>query len=176
MARDAIAILETDHRAVERLFEEVQGGSAGKDDVVERIVRELSIHDAVERELLYPAVREKLAGQGDALAEHSLDDHEAVASLLAEIESAGDVAARDRLLQQLMADVREHVEEEEREIFPQLRAVMSPAALDDLGYAIEEAKGRAPTHPHPHTPRSAVGARVAGAAASLADRARDALT
>lgn len=175
MARDAIEILEHDHREVETLFELVKDGAAGKEDVVERIVRELSVHDAIEREFLYPAVRERLAGQGDAMAEHSLDEHEQTAATLAEIESAGDDATRDRLLVELAASVQEHVEEEEREIFPKLRAAMDQAELQELGAKLQAAKGRAPTHPHPNAPRSATGTKVAGTVAAMADRARDAL-
>src|SRR5438270_199630 len=65
MQRDAIQILTDDHREVEGLFQKVESGSAGKKDVVAKIVRELSIHDAIEREYLYPAVRKHIADQGD---------------------------------------------------------------------------------------------------------------
>lgn len=95
MGRDAIEVLEGDHRSVEALFAQVRDGSAGKDEIVQRIVRELSVHDAIERELLYPAVRVRLAGHGAALAEHSLDDHEAVATVLSDIESSDDPAGRE---------------------------------------------------------------------------------
>ncbi len=172
--RDAIEVLTTHHREVEALFEQVRAGSAGRDEVVERIVRELSIHDAIERELLYPAVRERLPSTGESLAEHSLDEHEEVATLLAEIEAAGEAQQRDALLQRLVTNVQRHVQEEETQIFPQLRGAMSEEELRELGSKLEAAKGRAPTHPHPHTPRSGVGAKVAGAAAGIADRIRDA--
>lgn len=174
MARDAIEVLTTDHREVERLFEQVQSESAGKEQTVEKIVRELSIHDAIERELLYPAVKDKLSSGGERLAEHSLDEHEEVAALLAEIESTEDQAQRDSLLQRVISDVKRHVAEEEQQIFPQLRSTMGQEELAELGSKLEQAKGRAPTHPHPHAPRSGLGAKVAGAGAAAMDKARDA--
>lgn len=174
MARDGIELLTDDHREMERLFGQVRAGSAGKDDVVDTIVRELSIHDAIERELLYPVVRKRLASSGDSLAEHSLDEHEEVAGLLSEIESTDEVVQRDRLLQRVISDVEDHVGEEEGEIFPALRRAMSDEELAELGSKLEDAKGRAPTHPHPHAPRSGLGSKLAGAATGLADRARDA--
>jgi hemerythrin superfamily protein len=175
MSRDAIEVLEKDHREVESLFEEVKAGSGGKDDVVEQIVRELSVHDAIERELLYPAVRDRIAShEGEGLAEHSLDEHEEVAELLSQIESTDDTTQRDVLLQRLIANVADHVGEEENEIFPQLRQAMSEAELTELGSKLEAAKGRAPTHPHPHAPRSGVGAKVGGGAAAAMDKVRDA--
>lgn len=38
------------------------------------------------------------------------------------------------------------------------------------------ARSKAPTHPHPHTPRSATGAKVAGMAASAMDKGRDSVS
>jgi hypothetical protein len=119
-------------------------------------------------------LRQRLSSNGESLAEHSLDEHEEVAALLSEIESSDDPEQRDRLLQRLIADVGRHVQEEETEIFPQLRGAMSESELAELGSKLEAAKGRAPTHPHPHAPRSGIGTKVAGAAAAMADRARDA--
>src|SRR5436305_1435867 len=175
MPRDAIQVLTDDHREVEGLFQKVEGGAAGNEDVVAKIVRELSIHDAIERELLSAAVRKHISSQGDELAEHSLDEHEKVARLLADIEDADDAVRQDELLRELIPDVKSHVKEEEEQIFPGLRTAMSAPDLADLGSKLVEAKGKAPTHPHPHAPRSGVGAKVAGTAAAAMDKARDAV-
>jgi hypothetical protein len=45
----------------------------------------------------------------------------------------------------------------------------------DLGTRMAEMHRMAPTHPHPHTPDSKVGATVAGAVSAVVDRARDAM-
>lgn len=172
MPKNAIDLLMTDHREVEGLFSKAQAGSPAK-DVVEKIVRELSIHDAIERELLYPLVREKIPSEGERLAEHSLDEHETVARLLADIEKAND-SERRSLLTELMSDVKEHVAEEESKIFPKLRTVTTESELMELGEKLADAKKRAPTHPHPHAPRSGAGAKVAGMAAGVMDKMRDA--
>lgn len=173
MPRDAIEMLTADHREVESLFQQVEAGGAEK-DTVDRIVRELSIHDAIERELLYPLVAEKVPTDGERLAEQSLDEHQDVARLLADIEAAGD-ADRSSLLTELIRSVRDHVALEEGPIFSKLRTVSEQSELLDLGQRLEDARSKAPTHPHPHTPRSAAGARVAGRAASAVDRVRDAV-
>jgi hemerythrin superfamily protein len=170
--KNAIDLLMTDHREVESLFSKAQAGAIGN-DVVEKIVRELSIHDAVERELLYPLVREKIPSEGERLAEHSLDEHEKVARLLADIEKSDDVERR-QLLNEVVTGVKAHVGEEESLIFPKLRAVCSETELTELGARVEDAKKRAPTHPHPHAPRSGVGSKVAGLAAGVMDKIRDA--
>src|SRR6185437_15902150 len=127
MPKNAIDLLMTDHREMESLFSKAQAG-VGDQEVVEKIVRELSIHDAIERELLYPLVREKIPSEGERLAEHSLDEHEKVARLLADIEKAND-SERRGLLAELMSDVKEHVAEEESQIFPKLRTVTTETEL-----------------------------------------------
>src|SRR6266568_1523746 len=57
-AMNAISLLKNDHKAVENLFQRFEklGPRAvkTKQDVVERIVRELSIHAAIEEMLFYP--------------------------------------------------------------------------------------------------------------------------
>lgn len=171
MPKDAIDLLMADHREVDDLFAKVQSGTAGR-DVVEKIVRELSIHDAIERELLYPYVREKIPSEGEGLAEHSLDEHERVARLLADIEAAAD-SERASILHELIPDVRSHVAEEEGQVFPKLRQVTTVSERSELGERLENAKKRAPTHPHPHAPRSGAGVKVAGRVAGAMDKVRD---
>jgi hemerythrin superfamily protein len=172
MPRNAIEVLTSDHRAVEALFQQVEGGSYGRDEVVDKIVQQLSMHDGVERELLYPLLRKQLAAEGEDLAAHALDEHADVAGLLADLESTESNAARDRILQVLVPRVQAHVQEEEQLIFPKL-ASGAGDELEELGTKIEQAKKRAPTHPHPRAPRSTAGSKVAGKAAGLMDRAKD---
>lgn len=82
------------------------------------------------------------------------------------------------LLTELVSNVKEHVAEGEGQIFPKLRTVTTESELVELGEKLEDAKKGAPTHPHPHShshaPRSGTGAKVAGMAAGVVDRVRDA--
>jgi len=74
-----------------------------------------------------------------------------------------------------MGNVRHHVEEEETELFPKLRASITTAELQEMGGALASAKKLAPTHPHPNAPDTPPGNVAAGAAAAVIDKARDAL-
>ncbi len=169
MSVDGIEILTYDHRQVEQLFSEIEGGSADRDDVVDKIVRELSVHDFVEREELYPLVRKRIPEGGERLSEQCLDGHKDIAHLLLDIKSKKDVSERDPLLQEVIADVRAHVQVEESQVFPKLRQALSDAQLIELGSRIEAARFRAPTLPHPHTPSSRPGAMLVGAAETVVD-------
>ena len=65
---NAISLLKNDHKTVEDLFKRFEklGPRAvkSKQDLAERIVRELSIHAAIEEMAFYPAIREA-AEKGD---------------------------------------------------------------------------------------------------------------
>src|SRR5207249_10212532 len=74
----------------------------------------------------------------------------------------------------LMENVRHHVEEEEKELFPQATKLLGRTRLDDLGDAMAEAKKTVPTRPHPRSPDEPPGNLVAGAGAALVDKAIDA--
>ena len=177
MQTDALEVLTVDHRTVENLFalyestgpEDVEAG----DKVVREIVRELSIHAGVEEQLLYPLMRERLP-DGERLVGEALDEHQEAKETLASIEKA-DPAGDERraALASLIADVRHHVEEEERELFPKLRAAATPEELRDLARRIESAKRTAPTRPHPGAPTTPPGNVIAGAVAGVVDRIRD---
>jgi iron-sulfur cluster repair protein YtfE (RIC family) len=173
---DAIELLTTDHREVEQLFGQIESLPEGaqQDEVVEQITRELSMHAAIEEQVLYPAMRRSLP-DGDAKVDEAIEEHQQVKEALAEIERLGSSPQRNQPLQKLMADVRHHVDEEETELFPQLRAAVGDEELRSMGGMLAKAKKMAPTHPHPNAPSTPPGNIVAGTAAAVMDKARDAL-
>ena len=55
---DAVQMLEQDHRAVERLFDEFSSGDqARKGEIAQQIFQELDVHATIEEEVFYPALR-----------------------------------------------------------------------------------------------------------------------
>jgi hemerythrin superfamily protein len=172
---NAITLLKNDHKTVEGLFKRFEklGPRAvkTKQDVVERIIRELSIHAAIEEMLFYPAVRELAP---DMVLE-SLEEHHIVKWVLSELEGMSAEHERfDAKVSVLMENVRHHVEEEEKELFPEVSKRLGRARLDELGDAMGRAKKTVPTRPHPRSPDEPPGNLVAGAGAALVDKAMDA--
>jgi len=177
-AMNAITLLKNDHKTVEGLFKRFEklGPRAvkSKQDVVERIVRELSIHAAIEEMLFYPAVREAAEDGGPAadMVLESLEEHHIVKWVLAELDGMSAEHERyDAKVTVLMENVRHHVKEEEKDLFPQVTKLLGRARLDDLGEAMMKAKKTVPTRPHPRSPDEPPGNLVAGAGAALMDKA-----
>ena len=177
---NAITLLKNDHKTVEDLFKRFEklGPRAmkTKQDVVERIIRELSIHATIEEMVLYPAIRGVVdKGDLDDMVLESLEEHHLVKWTLWELErTAVDDERFDAKVRVLMESVRHHVEEEENDLFPKVTKMFDRGQLDELGDAMARLKKTAPTHPHPKAPDEPPANLIAGAGAALMDKALDA--
>lgn len=130
--KDACALLDADHRAVKKLFNDYDAlaGSkartslARKIDLAREICTELTVHAQIEEEIFYPALREAIK-QTDLLAEAEVE-HASAKDLIAQIEAAiddGDTGeAFDAKVKVLGEYIDHHVKEERSEIFPKARA------------------------------------------------------
>jgi iron-sulfur cluster repair protein YtfE (RIC family) len=143
---DAIDLLLQDHREVESLFAEFDSLEEGEDedaeDLVEDACLELEIHDKLETEIFYPAVREAAAGDDDIedLLGEAEDEHEAVRELIEKLQDLDpDDDARDALFTTLIEQVKHHVEEEESELFPKVKK-LEGLDLVELGAEMRERK------------------------------------
>ena len=176
---DAIRLLKDDHRTVKELFRRYkqlgEKATKTKQAVVEKVVRELSIHAAIEEEFLYPTIRQALPEEGLKLATEGLEEHRAAKRLLSDIDGAmpegPEFEGRFKLL---MEDVLHHMKEEEGELFPKLRSSVDREGLVRLGQIMKTAKKAAPTRPHPLAPDTPPANIVANVGAAVVDRARDA--
>lgn len=174
---DAIAVLKKDHADVERLFVRFEKTrSAGeRRKVAERIVRELSIHAAIEEQLVYPRLRGRLNGSETEVL-LALEEHHFAKVALAEIDALPEESERlEPKVRVLAANVRLHVQEEERQLLPALKRLVSADELVELGDALLAAKRVAPTRPHPTAPDEPPGNVLTTPAAAVYDRSRDAL-
>jgi len=174
---DAIALLVKDHESVEKLFEKFEqtGPRAmrARRTLADRIVQELSVHAAIEEQILYPAIRETLPEVEDDVLE-ALEEHHVAKWVLSEIDAmSADHERFEAKVTVLIESVRHHVEEEEEELFPKVRKAFSAEQLEQIGEALADAKKIAPTRPHPKAPDTPPG-NIAAAGAALLDKARDA--
>lgn len=175
---DVIKLLSQDHSEVDELFRRVHLSEKPEslDELTRQIVHDLSVHAAVEEQFVYPLIRFKVDG-GSALADEAIGEHQEVKRLLADLENldAGS-AEHTKTLERVIDSVRHHVEEEEHDVFPALRASVSDDLRQSVGGVVEEAKGLVPTHPHPLVPGTATAQLVAGPWATAVDKVRDLLS
>lgn len=173
---DVIQELTTDHREVETLFVQIEAlppGAAQRRDLVNDVTRELVRHAVAEEAYLYPAVR-KVLPDGDALADHELEEHAEAERTMKELERLEPTDQRfDVLVGNLIRVIRQHVVEEEGELFPRLAGASKQEDLDKLGDKIRLAKSIAPTHPHPSAPDRPPLNKLLAPGVGLVDRARD---
>ncbi|HVU75025.1 MAG TPA: hemerythrin domain-containing protein [Mycobacteriales bacterium] len=174
--RDAIAVLTADHRTVDQLFTKLErtGDGAKKEraDLAEQIVRELSIHAAIEELVFYPTVRQ-LNKDIESMVLESLEEHHVVKWICDELHGMKPDAERFTAKATVLKEtVQHHVEEEESDLFPKVRKAMDVDALTELGERLEQAKVSAPTRPHPKAPDTPPG-NLANPAVGVVDRVRD---
>jgi hemerythrin superfamily protein len=125
-ALDAVDLLKADHQKVKQLFDQLdtitkQGASnTEKTALVAQIRDELSVHESVENEVFFPAVREILR-KNDVLQEATEDQEEAGDAIQALGElNAGDPGF-DKKLSELGGKIAAHAAEEESDVFPQVK-------------------------------------------------------
>ncbi len=175
---DAIAVLKKDHAEVERLFVRFERTRSAPERrrLAERILRELSIHAAIEEQLVYPRLRGRLNGS-EGLVLLALEEHHFAKVALTEIEALPEDSERlEPKMRVLAENVRRHVKEEERDLLPALKRLVTADELVELGDALLAAKRLAPTRPHPTAPDEPPGNVLTTPAAAVYDRGRDALS
>lgn len=140
-AEDAIELLKSDHREVERLFKQFKDTNSQdrQQALAVKICDALRTHTAIEEEIFYPAF---LEATDDTEIHHEAEiEHGGVKHLIEEIETAGasddHFEARISVLSEL---VRHHVEEEESRGGMFSEARKSEMDLDALGEQLRQRK------------------------------------
>ncbi|MGW3108831.1 hemerythrin domain-containing protein [Streptomyces sp. NPDC001100] len=148
---DAIVLLKEDHQTVEKLFKEFeQAGDRAhktKRKIADKVIEELTVHTWIEEKIFYPAARAAVPTTTDHVLE-SVEEHHVVLWMLSELAGLDPADERfDAKMTVLMENVRHHVEEEEKEWFPQVRSALGRNRLGELGEQLAAAKSDAPHDP-----------------------------
>ena len=140
---DAITMLKTDHDKVKRLLSELetttQRGVKTREELFATIKGELSVHETIEEEIFYPALKSHPKAKDIVL--EGYEEHHVVDMVMAELEGL-DVSdetwgAKAMVMKE---NVEHHIEEEEGEMFKQARQVFDRRELDELGARMAERK------------------------------------
>jgi hypothetical protein len=140
---DAITLLETDHRKVKGLLNELETtterGIKTRSELFATIKGELTLHEIVDEEIFYPELKAHPRAKDIVL--EGYEEHHVVDLLMSELESL-DVSDETWGPQAIVMkeNIEHHIEEEEGEMFRQARQVFDADELDDLGRRMEERK------------------------------------
>jgi hemerythrin superfamily protein len=177
--QDVVDVLTADHREVEALFVELesrQGTPEHRRQLAHVVIAELVRHAVAEEMYVYPAARKALP-DGDQIAEHEISEHSDAERTMKKLESLDPSDPRfDEVLAHLTSTIRHHVQDEESDLFPRLRAAVAHEEMVELAGKVEAAKKSAPTRPHPAAPDHPPANKLLGPGAGLVDRMRDALS
>ena len=153
---DAIQLLKNDHREVEMLFKEFEKlqdeGGGAVEPIIATACTELKIHDKLETEVFYPAIRESGDQEIEDLLNEAEVEHTSVRELIQKIEGMqADDEKRNAHFTVLLEYVKHHVKEEEKEMFPKVKKLgldlkslgaqmkeRKTALMEEMGVAVEE--------------------------------------
>ncbi len=142
--QDAIALLEADHRKVQKAFKDFEklkesGSKRDKSAIVRETCNDLKVHTTIEEEIFYPAVRRAI--KDDNLMDEATVEHAGAKELVAQLESMrpGD-DLYDAKFTVLGESVNHHIKEEETEMFPKVRK--AKLDLEALGEQMGERKAQ----------------------------------
>ncbi|WP_280244924.1 hemerythrin domain-containing protein [Nocardia abscessus] len=151
MTTDAIVLLREDHKAIRKLFREFE--KAGEDaverkgEVVNKIIKALTVHTYLENECMYPEVRKLVPELEEDILE-SYEEHHVADVLVTELAmmKPGDehFTAKATVL---IENVDHHIDEEENDWFPKVRERLGRKQLQDIGARLQELRKKAPTSP-----------------------------
>lgn len=140
---DVYNLLEKDHEKVSKLFEQLMetGETAVKtrEKLFGQLKQELVAHTEAEEHVFYPALKD--ADPTHDLTLEAIEEHHVVDQLLEELESMPkDQEEWIAKLTVLKENVEHHVEEEESELFPKARKVLSDKQAKEMGTKVEQEK------------------------------------
>jgi hemerythrin superfamily protein len=169
---DLIELITADHRALERVFADLENGWGGPEyrrQLVDHVLAELARHAVTTEKYLHPLARKKLPRD-------LVDSHHHTDRQMTGLENLSPANARfEQLLGKLISDVREHIELEEAVLLPRLRAACSAQDLRECGRKVLQAAKLAPVSPHPSSPDRLLSNPILVPGMNIVDEVRAAL-
>ena len=131
-------LLEEGHRKVAQLVNRIDHSKAGSDQREElflELKHEIELHSVVEETIVYPALEKE--AETSAMSLEAREENRIVKVLLDEMEGLDtDDEQWEAKFKVVRERIQEHVKQEEGEIFPAARKVISDEQAEELGACI----------------------------------------
>jgi hemerythrin superfamily protein len=117
---DPTKLLEADHRTVESLFDQIEKAEGEeRSPLIDELATALRAHMELEEQVVYPAMEPVTGAES---VQEGVTEHELARKALQDmLDLAPDEPGFGAALDACKAGIEHHVEEEEGEIFPELR-------------------------------------------------------
>ena len=132
---DALELLKHDHDNMKKLFDEAleNDDPGARAQVLHRIRAELMAHERMEEDVFFPALRAGGEKAKELLLE-GYEDHSIIEVILDELLEVPEEAEHwQAKLKVLKANLEQHIEEEEGEMFKRAKEALGKETLEELG-------------------------------------------
>jgi hemerythrin-like domain-containing protein len=141
---DPIVLLESDHRHFEKLLDEgeqtTERAKKGRRGILESLTRDLNVHEALEEQVFYPAL--KPHAEAHDLVLESYQEHHVADQIVKELhELEKDDEKWGAKFKVLKENVAHHISEEENKLFPVARGILEKEELLALGAKMRALRG-----------------------------------
>jgi hemerythrin-like domain-containing protein len=140
---DAIKLLKDDHdkakKMLQQLEETTERAVKTREEVFTKLKSELVVHEAIEEEIFYPALKEHAEAKEIVL--EAYEEHNVVDMVMSEIEQTPfEDETWSAKFSVMKENLEHHIEEEEGEMFKQARDVFDKETLERLGDQMQARK------------------------------------
>jgi hypothetical protein len=137
---DALELLTRQHRELDELFDEFErtgeGAKRTREQLCGRIADVLAVHSTIEEKIFYPATKHARTRE---LLREAVEEHLASKRLLSDLldTNIGEEHFGARM-KALRERIGHHVEEEEKDLFPEVKKLLDAKRLEELGEEMEQ--------------------------------------
>ena len=140
---DALQLLKDDHDRVKKMLEEIDStterAEKTRTEGLAKLKQELSVHEVIEEEIFYPALREHAEAKEIVL--EAFEEHDVVNAIMSEIERTPvDDETWGAKFTVMKENLEHHIEEEEGEMFDKAREIFDRETLVSLGERMQARK------------------------------------
>jgi hemerythrin superfamily protein len=138
---NAIDLLLKDHKEIRQYFKEFEQAGDSKEkkqEAAKKAIQELHNHTQLEEQIYYPAVMEKGGKEMQDLIREGIEEHRVADFLIGRILDTPLADANyDARFKVLTESVQHHIQEEEKQIFPESKKFLA-GDMDRISAKMEE--------------------------------------
>lgn len=141
--QNAFELLTKDHRKVADILAQLSDTTnraiKTRQNLLQELKRELSLHEYIEENLFYPTVKDQAkTKETKELVLEAYEEHHVVDTIIDELSatSVEDDTWKAKLAV-LKENIEHHVREEEHVLFPKAKKILDAKALEQMGEQIE---------------------------------------